>query len=358
MPMMTPPALAMAMALLSLAAGSPPDLSSERAALRSEVEKVRAEMASYEDGPVDRYERPQYRQGRERLWTLVERWTLGYLDAHPDADAGAITADLATLAGKQEWFTPSAVRLAGKRSGNHSAVVVSLEAGFSGGTFFIVAPTPARRFAVAWSIRPVAEMNYAFGNELGAWAFLVPAVHDGPLGGRVLPLPPTRTGRPRFLIDAITHAGMGMEVPAQLSVWEWTGNQAVQELIKSYRTTYDVHSIKRAGDLLKAADDLLSRVARGEDASALAAPGVIGELDELVRSLREDLQERERDRDPRETAKEPPDPYDGLRSMLGSWRISPAGSRRALDLDTDDWHLVLTFEKRAGTDYATAVAFP
>jgi hypothetical protein len=299
-------------------------------------------MASYEDGPVDRYERPQYRQARERLWTLVERWTLGYLDAHPDADAGAITADLATLAGKQEWFTPSAVRLAGKRSGNHSAVVVSLEAGFSGGTFFIVAPTPARRFAVAWSIRPVAEMNYAFGNELGAWAFLVPAVHDGPLGGRVLPLPPTRTGRPRFLIDAITHAGMGMEVPAQLSVWEWTGNQAVQELIKSYRTTYDVHSIKRAGDLL--------RVGTKEEANWFYSCGSCDEPKGIwtLRVIPDGV------RDLGHTFEEPL-----LKAaMLGSWRISPAGSRRALDLDTDDWHLVLTFEKRAGTDYATAVAFP
>jgi hypothetical protein len=42
--------------------------------------------------------------------------------------------------------------------------------------------------------------------------------------------------------------------------------------------------------------------------------------------------------------------------MLESWRVSARGRRRVLDLQTDGWHLELTFEQRAGADYVTAVA--
>jgi len=276
--------------------------------------------------------------------------------------------------------------------------VVALDAGFLGGTFFVVAPVSAApaRFRVLWDIRPLARENDAARNELGRWAFLVPGFHDGPLGGRVLPLPSTSSGHPRFLVDAIAAASMGMTVPAQVSVWEWTGTQAVPELIEEYQTTYDVHRVELEGTLLriatkedtdvvyscgscdeprgtwtlqldpdgvrdlgrafddpllKAATDLLSRVARGEDTSTVAAPDVGDKLAALVKTLRADVEESGVEHD----AAESEDPYAGVRSMLSSSKTIESGARRVLDLETDDWHLVLTFERLDGADYAVSV---
>lgn len=373
----------------------PVDPPAPRAALLAEIEQAQAEVLGDQDGPIDRYERSEYREALARLWTLVERWTVEFLRSHPAADSAAIAADLAELAPKIEGFDPSAVRLG---IGSRAVAVVSVEAGFSGGTFFVVSSAQTDRSAAAWSIRPLAERNFALGNELGAWAFLVAGFHDGPLGGRVLPLPAARSGRPRFLIDAITHPSMGLETPGQISVWEWTGSQAVPEFIHNYWTA-GANRVERAGDLLRiatkeqpkvfyscgscddpkgtwtlrvtpdgvsdlghayeepllaAADDLIARLARGEDASSLATPQVIAQLTDLMQGLRQDREETEAHDS--QQASEPPGPYDGIASMLESWQVSATGSRHLLDLATDDWHLQLTFEKRGATYYATAVA--
>ncbi len=382
----------------------PIDPPASRAALAAEIDAAYAKVASYQDGPIDRYELPEYRQAVAELWTLLARWALEFLQAHPAADGAAVAADLASLASKTKWFEPSVVRLG---SGSAAAAVVAIDAGFSGGTFFVVSAGQTDRSAAAWSIRNLAEKNFALHNDLGAWAFLVAGVHDGPLGARVLPLPAARSGCPRFLIDAVTHPSMGLDMPGQVSVWEWTGRQAKPEFIQSYWTTVEVGGLRREGDLLRvptkeltktfyscgscddpkgawtlrltpdgvsdlghaydepllgAADELLARLARREDASALASARVVARLTSFVRELRQD-REREAAQlrhqggaQASEQASAPPDPYDGLRSMLGSWKVSVRGNRRVLDLATDDWHLRLTFEKRGTAYYATAVA--
>jgi hypothetical protein len=376
--------------------GLPVDPAAPWAALLAEIEKVQAEVLSFQNGPIDWYERPEYKRALARLWTLVERWTVEFLQSHPAADGVAIEADLAKLAAKIEWFSPSAVRLE-TRSG--AVAVVAVEAGFSGGTFFVVSSAQIDRTAAAWSIRPMAERNFALRNELGAWAFVVAGFHDGPLGGRVLPLPAARSGRPRFLIDAITHPTMGLERPGQVSVWEWTGSEAEPEFIQNYWTVGAVNRVEREGDLLRIAtkeqpkvfyscgscdepkgiwtlrvtpdgvsdlghayeepllamaDELIARVARGEDASSLATSKVIARLTDFVQQLRKDREETAAHDS--QQANEPPNPYDSVFSMLGSWRVSTSGSHRVLDLATDDWHLELTFEKRGAAYRATAVA--
>src|SRR5260370_636462 len=172
-------------------------LERDRVRLPVELDQTQAELDSYRKCCFERYESSEYRRTLARSWALVERWTTGFLDLHPRATGAEVAADLARLAAKRKAFTPSAVRLAGK-GGDASAVVVSIE-GDPAGTFFVAARTAAGRFAVAWSIRPVAEKNAAAGNELGEWAWTMPAAHAGPLGGRVSPLPPARSGRARFL---------------------------------------------------------------------------------------------------------------------------------------------------------------
>lgn len=217
----------------------------------------------------------------------------------------------------------------------------------------------------------------------------------GPLGGRVSPLPPARSGRARFLIQAIAHAGMGLAVSEQISVWEWTGSEAVPEFVKSYPTTDWRNNVVLAGDLLriptreitkifyscgtcddpqgtwtlrvtpdgvtdlghtfkepllKAADDLVDRLAHGVDASSLAAAEVIAQLEEMIGQMQADARSR-----PEERAETDKDPEKSLRGMM-TWRVRTAGGHRVLDISNDSMmHLLLTFEKRGGADYAIAV---
>ena len=222
---------------------------------------------------------------------------------------------------------PSAVRLTG------DAVAVAIDWDFHGDVF-IVSRTAPRPFAVAWDVRTLAAKSPP-DSELAAWAATVPGIHAGPLGGRLLALPPARSGRPRFLIDAIEHAGMGLEVPGQISVWEWTGSEAVPEFIQGYLTTGGPHA-KLQGDrlivptkeitkvvytcgscddpqgtwtlrvtpdgltnlghafadpLLQFVDDLLDRVARHQDASSLASPRAQAHLAEIIAENREEGEE-------------------------------------------------------------------
>ena len=392
-------AAAVAFAVFSAAGCSAPaarlDLAAlerDRVRLRLEVDQSRAELDSYGQCCFERYRSREYKQALARYWTLVERWTTGYLDAHPGATGGEVAADLAGLAPKRKAFTPSAVRLAGK-DGDAAAVVVSIE-GDPAGTFFVAARNAAGRFAVAWSIRAAAEKNAAAGNELSEWAWTMPAAHAGPLGGRVSPLPPARSGRARFLIQAIGHAGIGLVVPLQIGVWEWTGSEAVPELVKDYPTTDWRLDVALAGELLRiptreitkvfyscgscedpegtwtlrvtpdgvtdlghtfnepllqAADDLVDRLARGQDASSLAAPAVIARLEDLIGQLRQDVHPRAAERDAAG-----PDPEEGLRGMM-TWQVRTSGAHRVLDISNESMHLLLTFEKRGGADYAIGV---
>jgi hypothetical protein len=367
-------------------------LERDRVRLRVDFDRTQAELDSYANCCFERYRSRDYKQALARSWALVERWTTGFLDVHPRAAGAEVAADLATLAAKRKAFTPSAVRLAG-REGDVSAVVVSIE-GEPAGTFFVVARDAAGRFAVAWSIRPVAEKNAAAGNELGEWAWTTPAGHGGPLGGRVSPLPPARSGRARFLTQAIAHAGFGLDVPQQIGVWEWTGSEAVPELLEDYPTTDYRLDLALAGDLLriptkentrifyscgscddpvgtwtlrvtpdgvtdlghtfkepllKSADDLVDRLARGQDASSLAAPAVIARLEDLIAELREDTQPRRE-----KGAAAGADPEEGLRGMM-DWQVRTSSGHRILDISNESMHLLLTFEKRGGADYAVAV---
>jgi hypothetical protein len=236
---------------------------------------------------------------------------------------------------------------------------------------------------VTWDIRTPARQGSS-QTELAAWAGIVPGIHGGPLGGRVLALPPTRSGRPRFLIEAIEHALMGLEVPGQISVWEWTGSEAVPEFIRGYVTT-GMSGAKLRGDririptkestrmfytcgscdepqgawtlritpegvtdlghtfnepLLKLADDLLDRVARHQDASSLASIAARASLAKILADARD---------------QEEPEDNLGL-GMLTDWKVHGRGDHRLLDLQTDRVHLLLTIRQRFGKDYVTAAA--
>jgi hypothetical protein len=362
--------------LLPAAAGAVAD----RTALLADAGRTRTEIESYENDSFASDGKPEAASAIGRLWGLAQTWTSEYLDAHPHASAYEIKADLAPLA-KAGDLEASAVRL------GSDAVVVALDRGFQG-TVFIVSRTPPQPFAVTWDIRGQAVGSWLDADMI-PWIDTVPGVHAGPLGGRVLALPPHRSGRPRFLIDALQHSGMGLEVPGQISVWEWTGSTAMPELIQNYVTTGGP-SARRVGDrlrvrtkeitqriytcgscdaplgtwtlrvtpdglvdlghafdqpLLKLVDDLLDRMIRHQDASALASPSARKQLAEIL--AEEQAEDGKRDPKPKED--------DLLLGMIMDWKVRARAGHRVIDLATDRVHLLFTVGRRSGKPYVTAV---
>jgi hypothetical protein len=234
---------------------------------------------------------------------------------------------------------------------------------------------------VAWDLHAVAEKSPP-DSALAGWAATVPGVHGGPLGGRVLALPPARSGRPRFLTNAIEHAGMGLEVPGQIGVWEWTGSEAVPEFLHGYTTTGGLAKLQGnrilistkesprmfftcgscedptgtwtlrvtpdgvtdlghsfADPLMPFVDDLLDRVAHHRDAQALASRSARERLAKVLAELQEEEKQG----------------YLRGLGMLMGWKVRGRGNHRTVELETDWAHLILTVEQRAGKPYVTSV---
>ena len=272
--------------------------------------------------------------------------------------------------------------------------MVSIAWGFYGDVF-IVSRTPAHPFAVTWDLRALAEKGPPDG-ELAAWSYADPGIHSGPLGGRVLALPPTRAGRPRFLVDAFQQSEMGTEVPGQVSVWEWTGSEATPELIKTYVTTGGsgarlqgdrllihtkemLQSLYTCGScddphgtwtlritpdgvtdlghvleqpLLKFVDDLLNGVIRHQDTSAAASPRARAKLEEVIAGLVQEYAEMA-------NGLEVPRIEELQLGMMMNWKVVAArGKQRRIDLETDRTHLIFTVAQRAGKPYVVAVKAP
>jgi hypothetical protein len=352
----------------------------------SELAQVKAQILRCDDASLHPPEDGETcDRALDRLWELMRQSTVGFLNAHPQASVREVQADLATRV-EQDDLPPSAVRLSG------DAIVVSIAWGFYGDAF-IVSRAPEHAFAVTWDLRALAEKGPPDG-ELAAWSYADPGIHSGPLGGRALALPPTRAGRPRFLIDAFQHSEMGTEVPGQVSVWEWSGREATPELIKTYVTTGGSRARLR-GDrvliftkemlqtlytcgscddpqgtwtlritpdgvtdlghaldqpLLKFVDDLLARVVRRQDTSAVASPRARAKLEEVIAGLREEDAELETGEQLEASGEEE------LRlGMMMNWKVSRHGKQRRIDLETDRIHVILTLAQRAGKPYVVAV---
>jgi hypothetical protein len=99
--------------------------------------------------------------------------------------------------------------------------------------------------------------------------------------------------------------------------------------------------------LVKFVDDLLDRVVRRQDASALASRSARTQLAKIVDAERADEKEQGFEW------------YDSPRfGMIMSWKIRvPAkrANRRVIDLETDSAHFLFTLAKRHGKPYVTAI---
>lgn len=157
-----------------------------------------------------------------RLWALVGEWLASYLDAHPAASAADLAGSLKELhAGPSGAPGEDAPDLAGEalelRPGDFLMTVRLFETG----TFFIVGRSGDGAARVKWTIDRFAASPSA-KKELRCWRV---EASCGPLYGSAKALPPTAAGDARFYVDA-NHAGNGMTVGAQTSLWAWNGRDA------------------------------------------------------------------------------------------------------------------------------------
>jgi len=232
------------------------------------IEEQRAVMERMNARGMDRSLRPFDDKAMAPLlnkgWELAGKWAVAWFDLHPDPSAKALESLFVEFTPPQhdpEIYDPklpdvyslegSATRIAvdvyAVRAGYYES-----QAAVATSTFFVVARDAKGRFAAKWSIEPLAERHYRLRDELGLWAFHGScAYYCGPLVvERVIPLPPTEEGQPRFAIDAF-QATNGNTRLKQLSVWQWNGTEARNLLIRSYRLYIDEdRDIQILGNLL------------------------------------------------------------------------------------------------------------
>jgi hypothetical protein len=196
-------------------------------------------------------------------WKLAGEWATVWLDLHPNASAKQLDrlfVDLTPPPPHPKYYDeklPDVYAMEGSatRIAPEVYVVTAVYGteliGTNTGTFWVISRDPSGHFQPLWNIKPLAEQHYASKDEIGLWAFLgACAYHCGPLIiDKILPLPPTGKGMPRFAVNA-WQATNGGTIEAQFSVWEWNGKEAAAELIESYNYAADYGGIRAKGNLV------------------------------------------------------------------------------------------------------------
>jgi hypothetical protein len=196
-------------------------------------------------------------------WQLAGEWAAAWLELHPGATAQElekIFVDFSQPPSYPEVYDPNLVeRFAMKGSSTSIAanvyVVSSVYETYTlaaTSSFFVVARDVDGHFRAKWNVKKLAEQHYPSKDEIGRWAFLGScAYYCGPLVvSKVLRLPSSETGQPRFAIDAFESTN-GNTLMAQLSVWQWNGADAEDLLIRHYGVYIDDgRDIQIVGNLL------------------------------------------------------------------------------------------------------------
>jgi len=196
-------------------------------------------------------------------WRLAGEWAAVWLDSHPDPSARDLEnlfVNFTPPPSHPELYDPKQPELfsmegSATRIATDVYVVTAVYENYTAtatATFFVVARGADGHFRPKWSVKPLAEQHYHLKDEIGLWAFLGScAYYCGPLVvDKVVVLPPSEKGQPRFAIDAY-QATNGNTLMKQLGVWQWNGAQAENLIIRSYQLYIDEdRDIQLVGNLL------------------------------------------------------------------------------------------------------------
>ncbi len=196
-------------------------------------------------------------------WHLAGSWASLYLDSHAspsESDLDSIFDGFAPEPHQEKsrygnfivyteyGFQGIAMRL----SNSLFVVEVKYYSGdFPTGTFMVVAKNHEGEFQELWNIKDLAEKHYAQSDEIGRWMHLTRrAYYSGPLAvDEIQPMSPAENGHSRFLVLASQGADGGTMLH-QLSIWEWTGSDAVPLLVDTYKMSLDYGRFSFDGSLL------------------------------------------------------------------------------------------------------------
>ena len=335
-------------------------------------------------------------------WNLAGEWAAEYFETHPAPSARDLKLIFEDFAPKPQGvkskygdfleyrdysFAGSAVRV------GPSTYVVEASYGvdFLTGTFMVVARNRDGRFQALWNIKDLAAKHYAQRDEIGRWMHLVRrAYYNGPLAvAKVRRVSPSSTGHPRFLVDAYQGADGGTAL-AQLSIWEWDGAEARPLLVEVYYYSFDTRGFRLDGRTVRIstkeelavlyscgmctlpkgtwtvritpggvrnlghrflqpeiqwADELLSKLTKGEDATNLAGAKVVDALKALMHEM--------------------PEAEDGSHAsgkkafslgLLEGVRVLRRGRRGAFVLLTDETRLRFSYVRRNARPFFTSVS--
>jgi len=215
--------------------------------LRSEHQRVLDELNVKEStGRTLDFDDPRIPPLLRRGWDLAGAWAAAYLEAHPTPSAHDLERifdgfALAPKGTKSQYgnfieYTSYSLRGGAFRIAPSVYVVqASYGVKFLTGTFMVVARNRAGHFEALWNIKQLAEKHYAQKDKIGRWMYLVrESYYSGPLSvGRLLSVPSSTDGHPRFLVDAFQSADGGTQ-GAQLSIWDWDGAEARPLLVDWY----------------------------------------------------------------------------------------------------------------------------
>ncbi len=311
-------------------------------------------------------------------WSLAGRWAAEFLNGHPEPSPAALRRIFDGFAPpphgvKSKYgnfleypdycFSGGAVKIGDG--------VYAVEATYfrdnETSAFLVVARNGEGSFESVWNIKDIAAVHYPSRDEIGRWKHLVaPAYYNGPLViSKLMPARPARNGNPRFLVDAYESAHGGTAL-AQLSIWEWTGREAMPLLVKNYhfargfqtfqfdgtnlrvktkdqsifhscgmcpqpvafwRIADEVQDLGRTLDQveLKWLGDLIERIHQGKSTADLAAPAVVALLKKR------------------------------LQSNWGMYDVCRVLSRESFELTMDEGRLVFHHRLRDGRPYFTSL---
>jgi hypothetical protein len=370
--------------------------------LRAEHQQVLNELnTKNSEGRVPDLDDPRIPELFKKGWSLAGAWAAAYLENHPTPskrelehvfdgfapEPRGVKSDYGDFLEYHDYnFSGRAIRI------GHGIYVV--EASYFGnsstGTFMVVARNHAGHFQALWNIKDLAEKHYGQRDEIGRWVHLVRrAYYNGPLSvDKILPLSRGANGHSRFLVNAYQSADGGT-IAAQMSIWEWDGAEAKPILVKLYQYAADFGGFSFDGRTVRIstkeelgtffscgmcpeprgvwtvritpegardlghrfvtpeiqwADELLSKIEKGEDTTNLADAKVVAALKARSKEVEiEDL------------ALNPARKSKFTWGMLGQCRILRRGQRGAFELALDEGRLRLSYMLLNGRYYFTHV---
>ena len=352
-------------------------------------------------GKVMELDDPRVPELVKKGWDLAGSWAAEYLETHPMSSTNDLKGIFEGFAPKPRRvksqygdfleysdysFRGSAVRI------GPSTYVAEASYGvdFLTGAFMVVARSRDGHFRALWNIKDLAERHYAQRDEIGRWMHLVRrAYYNGPLAvEKVLRLSSAANGHPRFMVDAYQGADGGTGL-AQLSIWEWDGAEAKPLLVEVYYYPLDFRGFRFDGRTLRIstkeelvvlyscgmcalpegtwtvritpggvqnlghrflqpeirwADELLSKMTKGEDATNLAEAKVVDALKRLMHESSET-----------EDGAHPSGRMEFPLGMLEQVQVLRRGQRGAFLLVVDEGTLRFGYVLRNGRPYFTSV---